>query len=869
MIQAIGNDYKINRPTILVPFSNVKNLPSFTSQAVFPASQERYLDSNYLKALYTQALSFDETMALNFFKLPVINGVQAMPDKTQLEAAKSLYEGKNTVCVAPTGTGKTAIANYIITKNLGMGKKTSYTTPLKALSNDKYREFCKIYGEENVGLLTGDIKLKKDAPILIMTTEIFRNMALANYSNPQKKRFKDVATVVFDEAHYISEPERGKIWEESIMLAPKGIQMLPLSATVGNAEQFSNWIGSITDKTTQLIEADPKERHVPLVYYDYAPDNKGRKLQELVRAKVNPGDILEASEKGALTERQERAISMLEAKTGKGRGDILKEFADNAKGYPMNHGDFQRLLQGNYKFKPLEAQEISQLLIDEDTKKINANYLSEKELDRDDFKAYNILIKDLEEEKKLPAIIFKFSRKGCNDSARDVLKQGVSLTSEEEKEKISQTIEKYVQNGIYLGKYFNRSQLLQGVASHNAGLMPGYKKLVEELFSQKLLKVVFATSTLSAGINMPARSVVITQLEKPDKDDSEDVRTKPLSANEFHQMAGRAGRRGIDTIGNVILYGLKQNEQDIAKNLVLTKANPLVSKYSPTYNFLASYYGRSDNSESLKDIMEKTFQVYQAPPEQKEATVKALQENLKSREKILERLGFLEKISDDGYKTTTKGAMLTKAHGYNEIVLVDMIHNKKLEALSPVELASFASQMVGEKAKFSEQDITKIADVFSAKCQEDGQENILDVISDSMDYDEELQTLEGSNLVEHESEQISLASAYLGYLWAQANEQGEDSIEAFKGIVKNQKNKGKKEESASKNILQNLYEGDAYSILSQSVDVLKQIINISEFALETPELQEDTKYYENLIQTAQKSLELIKKPPIHDSLSVA
>ena len=392
------------------------------------------------------AHDFYDSIEKNYFQLPILKTkagreYQAMPDKTQLECAKSLYKGDNTVCIAPTGTGKTAIANYIITKNFFDNKKTIYTTPLKALSNDKYREFCKLYGKENVGLLTGDIKLNPGAPVTIMTTEIYRNMALGQYADPTRNRFKDIATVIFDEAHYLNEKERGKVWEESIMLTPKEIQILPLSATIGNGSEFSSWIRDVTGKTTNLVEASPKDRHVPLVYYNYTKD-RNEKFTELIKGKVDIPSIEQNQDN--MSQRQIRAIDMLYQKmydkdedyaaTKEERQEIFdflkRKVTRNCK---MPHKEFARLIRKEFKLKELQAQEITQLLLDSDSRSINETGLGAPDKltkGKKSNEEYKELVQDLKESKKLPALIFRFSHAACNSTVMALNSPKLELTTD-------------------------------------------------------------------------------------------------------------------------------------------------------------------------------------------------------------------------------------------------------------------------------------------------------------------------------------------------------------------------------------------------------------------------------------------------------
>ncbi len=833
-------------------------------------------------------LNFDQTIERNFFQLPLIKRadgtqVQAMPDKTQLACAKSLYDGNNTVCIAPTGTGKTAIANYIITKNLEAGKKTFYTTPLKALSNDKYREFCKLYGEENVGLLTGDIKIKKGAPVVIMTTEIYRNMTLGDYANPAKDRFKGVQTLVFDEAHYLNDKERGKIWEESIMMTPKHIQILPLSATIGNGKQFASWIGQVTGKTTNLVEASPKDRYVPLVYYNFSPSKDSGGFKEIIKGQIDTGKLMQAYKDDTLSQRQSRALDTITrrkyrkdddytpTKTEKER--VLALLLNLAGKSPISNERFLPLAKKEFHLSPLEAQEVTQLLIDSDTKEIKGIKDDFVKGNRND---YQILVQALKVENKLPAIIFAFSHSACENSASTLYQKGVDLTTDEEKEQIKAIIQQYQEKGIYLGKNFRPREIISGYGAHHAGLLPSHKKLVEDLFSRKLLKVVFATSTLSAGINMPARSVVISDINKPTEILGEDdAKRVPLTSNEFHQMCGRAGRRGVDTIGNVILYNLHQKDKEIAQSLILRKPNPLISKFTPSYNFLTSYYERNEGDTLLNYFEENTFHIYQA--QDKDKAIQELKEEFEKYRNVLIKEGFLEQ-TEHGYITTPKGKMLTKAHGYNELTLVSMISSGKLKDLTPEEIAAYAASMAGSSYEQENETGEEFVKNLMFHFLKDGfdKTNFFNVLDEAVKLDDLRAADEIMYDFSGDTSNTNMLSGYLGYKWAMLNSQNKDdekqSIENFKSLSATPANvEGKN--MTGKNVYadlgKRLEDGNIYRVLSQSVDVLKQIINISEFALESEEFKNQRSYYKDLIEKAQKALELVKKPPVYDALSVA
>ncbi len=820
--------------------------------------------------------TFEDTIDRNYFKLPVIktkkgNMIQALPDKTQLACAKSIYDGNNTICIAPTGTGKTAIANYAITKNMSENKKTIYTTPLKALSNDKYREFSKLYGSENVGLLTGDIKLNGEAPIVIMTTEIYRNMALDAYSKGDYKKFNNVKSVIFDEAHYISESERGKTWEESVMLTPPDVQIVPLSATIGNGEEFTEWIKSVTSLPATLVEAAPRDRHVPLVYYNYVEKSKNH-FEELIRGDVNIISIKDNFENDNLSQRQIRAIDMLVQKRTNHDDDyhatyeeqkmVIDELLDMVNHQAVSHQKFSGLLQKKFRLTPLQSQELAQLLLDSDTRSIR-DFCGIKR-SKSEKNNYRNLIGALKKEDKLPALVFIFSRRGCNQATEILANSGLNLTTKEEKEEIKKIIDEYKANGVYLGKEFNENELIQGVASHHAGLLPAYKKLVEELFSKKLVKTVFATSTLSAGINMPAKTVVVTSIDKPTKNKEGFIEYVPLTSNEFHQMSGRAGRRGIDTIGNVVLYDIGKRDVEIAKDLILKSPDNAESAFSPSYSFLPAYYKKVENDDLLEYFEQNTLKVFQSENPEKEAR-RLKYEFIKYRDVLLEK-GFLTE-TQYGFKPTQKGQMLAKAHGYNELTLIDSIYSKNLKKLNAPELAAFAASMGAEKESENKEieDMMFLNYLKRTTSDENRQSALIDVLDAALEYDDETESLEQLMRTKvRTTEATGVFEAALTYAWAKSNlEDDEKSIQNFKTLQREIIGKKNAKNGISPSVERGFEDGAVYAKIAKSVDVLKQIINICEFAIESGDF-EDTSYYKDLIDTSYDAIDLIARPPIYD-----
>ena len=582
--------------------------------------------------------TFSQTIKKNYFKLP--KGFY--PDEFQIAAGKEINNGKDVLVEAPTGTGKTAIAHYAVSRNMDEGKKTFYTTPLKALSNQKLNEFGAVYGDENVGILTGDKRKNIKAPIIVMTTEVYRNMALSNMYGNKNPLMDNLGTVIFDEFHYLGDKERGPVWEESLMYSPSGIQTLELSATIGNPEELKNWIDSLDNNNASLISVPPEKRHVPLIF-----------------------NMLET---GAYKAEQKRNLNSIKK----------KGYADNDQSITIS--------------KPTPS----------------------------DFKA---AVNTLSHRDQLPAILFVFSKNFSRDLLDYLSSNGKSLTTEEEKKEIQKIIDKY-KSQDYLGANLNEKALINGYAIHNSGIIPAQKELVEELFQKKLLKTVIATETLAAGINMPARTVVISSPYKPTNSDTEETNLRLLTPNEFKQMAGRAGRRGIDTQGYV--YTMPTNTSSEQDFLVLeaSASNPIESKYSPDYAFLSGFFEYNDDISALEDIYNKSFYVHSSSEEEKQTKLSELMNLSGQRTKVLLDRGFLNKQGNN-YFITQKGCMASKVRGYDTLTLVETIANKTFKDITPEALAAVAA-VIANPVTAKEPEIGTETDMHEIISQSD--ENILKVL---------------------------------------------------------------------------------------------------------------------------------------------
>lgn len=440
-------------------------------------------------------------------------------DDFQKEACQIIDEGQSVVVCAPTGAGKTVIAQHAINNALNEDVRIFYTTPLKALSNQKFYDFCEQYGQEKVGLLTGDTSINRGAQIVIMTTEVFRNMLYGTNFGAVADNLKDVRYVVLDEVHYMNDEQRGTVWEESIIYCPTNIQLIALSATVANCQELTDWINTVHSKT-RLVNTD--FRPVPLKFY-YYDSSQPLKLLPLFTP------------------------------TGQLNTKIRPEKPQWAKG------------QREKKKKSPVRQ----------------------------------IIANLAQQDMLPAIYFTFSRKKCDEQMEKC--SGLELNTRAEQEEIKRFIDDFIADNPHLYGNKNIEYLVQGVASHHAGLLPAWKNLVEKLFQKGLIKVVFATETLAAGINMPARSTVISSVSK-----RTDSGHRMLTANEFLQMSGRAGRRGMDEVGYVTVVGTSFQSPEQVGELVLSDSNPLESKFSPSYSMVLNLLQRFSLDEA-KELILKSF----------------------------------------------------------------------------------------------------------------------------------------------------------------------------------------------------------------------------------------------------------------------
>lgn len=476
-------------------------------------------------------------------ELDVFAAQLAFPlDDFQEKACRALERGSGVLVAAPTGAGKTIVGEFAIHLALAAGSKVFYTTPIKALSNQKYAELVKRYGNERVGLLTGDNNNNSEAQIVVMTTEVLRNMIYATSSS-----IRDLGFVVMDEVHYLADRFRGAVWEEVILHLPKDVRVISLSATVSNAEEFGAWLAEVRGNTEVIVsEIRPVPLHQHVLFGD---------------------ELLELFETGS---NQMRV-----------NPELLQKHQARAR-TPMR-------TRGKFSAKGPQQKQLSRF----------------PRLDKPE------VVDKLDDLGLLPAIFFIFSRVGCENAVTNCRRSGLRLTTKDEQQEIRKLVEarcsSIADEDLDTLGYFDWLESLErGYAAHHAGMLPAFKEVVEELFLRKLVKVVFATETLALGINMPARTVVLERLDKFNGETRVNI-----TAGEYTQLTGRAGRRGIDTEGHsVVLWGA-QLDPNIVAGLASKRTYPLNSSFRPTYNMavnLIDAFGKARATE----VLERSFAQFQA-----------------------------------------------------------------------------------------------------------------------------------------------------------------------------------------------------------------------------------------------------------------
>ena len=528
-------------------------------------------------------------------------------DPFQREACRALEAGRGVLVAAPTGAGKTVVGEFAVHLALRKGLKAFYTTPIKALSNQKYTELAEAYGQDRVGLLTGDVTVNGEAPVVVMTTEVLRNMLYAGSSTLQ-----GLGYVVMDEVHYLADRFRGAVWEEVIIHLPRDVRLVSLSATVSNAEEFGAWLDTVRGETDIVVS---EHRPVPLWQHVMV----GRRLVDLFATRQSFEDLADVH-------------------------DHVGDAAEGAEAVGLGSSE-----------EPRELTAVNPELVEIARREVHAQHRSRfshgGRANRREERQRGVkagpgrgapgmqtagtrasrpqMIQALERQGLLPCIDFIFSRAGCDAAVQQCVDAGLDLTTPAERAEISTVVEESAKDlppadlGV-LNFWSWREGLLRGLAAHHAGLLPAFKEVVEKLFAAGLVKAVFATETLALGINMPARSVLIEKLEKFNGEAHVDI-----TAGEYTQLTGRAGRRGIDVEGHAVVQWRPGLDPAALAGLASRRTYPLNSSFRPTYNMsinLVAQFGR----KRTREILESSFAQFQA-----DRSVVGLARQVREREESL------------------------------------------------------------------------------------------------------------------------------------------------------------------------------------------------------------------------------------------
>lgn len=523
-------------------------------------------------------------------------------DGFQRQAVGAIDREESLIVAAPTGCGKTLIAEYAVEESLRKGMRVIYTAPIKALSNQKYRDFRKRFGEETVGIHTGDVTMNPDGRLLIMTTEIFRNLILEDSS-----RLDNVFYTVFDEIHYLDDPERGTVWEESIILAPHTIRFMCLSATVPNIRELAAWMEHVRERPFAVIEE--YHRPVPLKHF-------------LFSAKY-----------GSMTLK-----------------GVRKKYRRN----PVQRRRFQRQ-------RPSSLKVVSHVL----------------------------------GEDRAPILYFCFNRRACERNAARHAR--ANLLDSERRQRVRELVDQLVKQ--YRLEDYDRLQSMRrmwenGCAYHHAGILPAAKELVERLFTEGLIRLLFCTSTFALGVNMPACSVIFDELEKFDGVDFVYLMTR-----EYNQMAGRAGRRGMDEVGYVYAQVVPEAaDPRHVERILYGKNERIKSRFAASYATLLTLYSRF--GEEAMGLFRKSFRNYEKGSFGISKSYRREEAQIRNRLSFLQSAGFLH-----GTELTDKGRLAAAVNGY-EIQAAELYFSRSFDECTVEQLPVVLGALVTEESRANRRVVT-------------------------------------------------------------------------------------------------------------------------------------------------------------------
>lgn len=643
-------------------------------------------------------------------------------DEFQLEAIEQLSQGQSVMVAAPTGTGKTLVAEYAVWLAQQRNQRVIYTTPLKALSNQKYRDMRALYGDEAVGLVTGDIVEHSRASIVIMTTEVYRNMLLEDggesFSSTKRlspASLQDIGFVVFDELHYLSDIARGPVWEEAIICSPPHVQLVGLSATMSNAEDLADWITRVHRPIT-LVTHD--ERAVPLEHY-YFLDDKLHLVQDANGNRVEFFPHIGGEAKLAQLAGRRRVYTYEDDDDD----DEEEEAVERGRNRRGGKNQADRLPSPDAQASAQTST--SALPASTDSPALESSTQHSKRPRQRVAPEPGELLTALGKTDMLPCLFFLPGRRAVEEAAMGASRH--LFTTPAEAELIRNEINVWLQNlpkeDHNLQQVHSLINLLpRGLAFHHAGILPGLKVLVETLFARGHLRAVFATDTLALGVNMPARSVIVGSLSKFD---GQEMRL--LTPNEYSQLTGRAGRRGMDVHGTAIIPYSQWEPFETSFQRITGKLLPVTSSFVIRYNSVLNLWRPGDVqhlrricASSLREYqryliwevselqrLEKRYQKAKKSGKKKGAASREAERALeKRRERIgdfpLSRAGAAEldgtifALRALGYigqneQLTLKGRLLRNIYHPAGVIIVELITRGVLNEISAGELAEICS----------------------------------------------------------------------------------------------------------------------------------------------------------------------------------